>query len=567
MARHAKSREQGGRGWAGELCRTAAVMYYVASMLDLPKDAWTLVHAVRAQAQAFGDRPFLTFQDGVQLTFAELDRGSDRVASALAGFGVEPGQRVLALARNSAAFLLAMIGAQKRGAVFTPVNTELKGAFLDHQLRNAEPSVIVVDGELSPAFDTVDPSHLRASHLVVIGDSTMRALPDAVAVPFSGLLEARPDPDAIVVPRPQDVALMMYTSGTTGPAKGVLMPHGHCYLFGLGLVRAVGLSAEDRYYICMPLFHANALLMQMVGCLLAGAPAHIARRFSASTWLDEVRAAGATVTNALGVMPEFIFRQPATARDRDHRLRRIMALPIAPEWGAAFEERFGVRFVQGFGMTECNMVAYSDPADPVLPGCAGRVVAEWFEVRIVDPDTDEPRPADAVGEIAIRPRLPSCFSAGYFRMPERTVEAWRNLWFHTGDAGRLDGSGRLWFVDRIKDCIRRRGENISSYEIEQVLNGHPAVVESAVVGVRVAGAGGEEEVKACIVLNSAPLEPTALLDWCAQRMPRHAVPRFIEFVPALDKTATGKIRKADLRAAAITPATWDRESVGYVVPR
>jgi crotonobetaine/carnitine-CoA ligase len=359
----------------------------------------------------------------------------------------------------------------------------------------------------------------------------------------------------------------MYTSGTTGPAKGVLLPHGHCYLFGLGLARAVGLQPRDRYYICLPLFHANALLMQLVGCLLAGTPAHVARRFSASTWLDEVRAAGATVTNALGVMPEFVFRQPPTARDRDHRLRLVMAVPIAQEWGAAFEARFGARFFQGFGMTECNIVAYSDPDDPLLPGCAGPVLTEWFEVRIVDPDTDEPLPADTAGEIAIRPKLPACFMAGYHRMPERTLEAWRNLWFHTGDAGRLDARGRLWFVDRLKDCIRRRGENISSYEIEQVLNAHPAVAESAVVGVRVAGAGGEEEVKAFIVARQAAPDPVALLDWCVPRMPRHAVPRFLEFVPALEKTATGKVRKPELRQAGVTAATWDREAAGYVVPR
>jgi crotonobetaine/carnitine-CoA ligase len=536
-------------------------------MLDLPKDAWTLVHAVRAQARDLGERPFLTFADGPPLSFGELDRASDRVATALAGLGVRPGDRVLALARNSPAFVLALMGALKRGAIFTPINTELKGAFLEHQLRNADPAVVLVDDDLRPAFDTVDTAGLAVSHTVLVGEGAPAPLPGTAAVPFAALAGHGADGDALVTPRPQDVAMIMYTSGTTGPSKGVLMPHGHCYLFGLGLARALGLSAADRYYICMPLFHANALLMQLGGCLLAGTPARVARRFSASTWLDEVRAAEATVTNALGVMPEFIFRQPPTPGDRDHRLRRIMAVPIAEEWGAAFEARFGVRFLQGFGMTECNIVAYGDPADPVLPGCAGPVLAEWFEVSIVDPETDEPLPAGAVGEIAIRPRLASCFLAGYFRMPDRTVEAWRDLWFHTGDAGKLDGRGRLWFVDRIKDCIRRRGENISSYEIEQVLNTHPAVAESAVVGVRVAGAGGEEEVKACIVPAGPAPDPVALLDWCAARMPRHAVPRFVEFLAALDKTATGKIRKPELRRAGVTPATWDRESAGYVVPR
>ena len=363
--------------------------------------------------------------------------------------------------------------------------------------------------------------------------------------------------------------MIMYTSGTTGPSKGVLIPHGHSYLAGLGLAEATFLTAADRYFVCMPLFHANALLMQFVGCLIAGAEVVVAERFRATSWLEEVRAAEATITNGLGVIPEFIFRQPPTARDRDHRLRLMMAVPIAPEWGAAFEQRFGVPFMQGFGMTECNIVAYTRPGDALVPGCAGYPLAEWFDVAIADPATDALLPAGQTGEIVVRPKVPGCVMAGYFRMPEKTVEAWRNLWFHTGDAGRFDDAGRLHFVDRIKDCIRRRGENISSFEIEQVLNAHPAVAESAVVGIKVAGAGGEDEVKAYVVpAAGAAIDPVELLDWCAPRMPHFAVPRFVEVVTGeLAKTPTGKLQKTALREAGITAATWDRESIGYVVRR
>jgi crotonobetaine/carnitine-CoA ligase len=331
------------------------------------------------------------------------------------------------------------------------------------------------------------------------------------------------------------------------------------------------LTPDDHYFVCMPFFRANALLMQVFACLVAGATATVYRRFSASSWLDDVIASGATATNALGVMPEFIFRQPPTPRDHDHRVTRIMAVPVAAEWGAAFEERFGVRLVQGYGMTEVNMVAYSDPADPVLAGCAGRVLDDFFEVVIADPATDRPLPPDTVGEILVRPRRPFCFNVGYHAMAERTVEAWRNLWFHTGDAGRFDAEGRLFFVDRLNDRIRRRGENISSYEIEQVLNEHPAVAESAAVGIRVEGAGGEEEIKACLVLvpevDAAAFVPEELLDWCQARMPRYAVPRYLEVVAELDKTASGKVRKAALRRAGLGGDTWDRESVGYQLRR
>ena len=218
-------------------------------------------------------------------------------------------------------------------------------------------------------------------------------------------------------------------------------------------------------------------------------------------------------------------------------------------------------------MTECNIPAYGKLEDPVMAGCAGHIDNDFFEVKIVDADTDEEMPKGEVGEIVVRPTQPACFMQGYYNMPERTIEAWRNLWFHTGDAGRFDEEGRLFFIDRIKDCIRRRGENISAFEVEQVINNHPEVAESCVIGVRDADAGGEEEVKACVVSVGNGVEPTSILDWCVERMPRYAVPRYIEYVDALDKTPTGKLQKQVLRDAGITSDTWDREDVDYVVPR
>jgi crotonobetaine/carnitine-CoA ligase len=199
---------------------------------------------------------------------------------------------------------------------------------------------------------------------------------------------------------------------------------------------------------------------------------------------------------------------------------------------------------------------------------AGHLLDRWFEARVVDPETDEELPTGQTGELVIRPKEPACFMAGYFAMPEKTVEAWRNLWFHTGDACFFDDEGRMHFVDRIKDCIRRRGENISSFEVEQVLNRHPDIAEAVVIGVRVEGAGGEEEVKACLVaVEGAQIDPVALLDYCVERMPRYAVPRFVEIIPAVPKTATGKVQKQNFRSDGITADTWDRESVGYTIAR
>jgi crotonobetaine/carnitine-CoA ligase len=534
---------------------------------DWPVDRWTLVDLVRRQAECYGEREFLRFDDGSVTSFADLEQQSTRIAHALAARGLGRGDRLLGLLLNGPALLPLLLGANKLGAVFVSVNTELKGAFLEHQVRNSAPRIIVIDRELAAAFTGIDLSGVGSVILVGEGDHPLDGLGGVATIPFADLLKPRPTEGSLVEPSARDISTVIYTSGTTGPSKGVLMPHAHVVLMGYGLARRLQVTENDVYYVCMPMFHSNALFMQVVGSLMAGARAFVVRRFSPSRWLDDVRKSGATFTNGLGVMPEFIFRQPPTPNDRDHKLRAMMAVPIAAEWGRAFEERFGVPLVQGYGMTEINIVAYGVPGDPLEPGCAGAILDDFFEVRIVDAD-DRTITDGRVGEIVVRPKEPWCFMAGYQRMPEKTVEAWQNLWFHTGDAGRFDARGRLFFVDRIKDCIRRRGENISSFEIEQVIAAHPMVAESAVVAVKATDQGGEDEIKACVVLKAGqPLAPEALLDFCQERMPRFAIPRFLEFVEALPKTATGKLQKEALRRGGGGGEVWDREAAGYVVRR
>ncbi len=538
---------------------------------------WTLVHQVRDQAAALGERVFITFGDGSpDLTYAAFDRRSDAVAAALVAREVGKDDRVMLLVKNRAEFLIAMIGIMKCGALFVPINTELRGAFLQHQLRNCEPKLVICDAGLLNAFDGVDAAGTEPQNLIVIAGDLPAALPPALApakvedweaFEASGAGLSSPDFE----PTKDTIAGIMYTSGTTGPAKGVLLPHGHMYLFGVGSNGATGLTAADVYYVSMPIFHVNGLFIQVTAAHLAGARVHLVERFSPNRWLDECIECGATITNLLGVMPEFVFNTARSPRDQDHKLRLIMAVPISKQWGQDFEDRFGVRFLQGFGMTECGMPLWGDRNDPepIIGGCAGYVDESYYELCIANPETDDPLPQGEVGELLVRPKIPGCFSSSYYKMPERTVEAWRNLWFHTGDACRMDENGRFHYIDRIKDCIRRRGENISAFEVEQVLNAHPLIAESAVVGVKVEGAGGEEEVKAVIVPEPGQerVDHVALLDYCAERMPRFAVPRFIEFTGELDKTASGKLRKGDLRDAGVTAATWDRESVGYRVAR
>jgi carnitine-CoA ligase len=537
------------------------------SLLDLPLERWTLVELVRRQAEAYGEREFLRFDDGTTMSFAGLDRESTRLAGALAERGLGAGDRLLALLLNGPTFLPLLIAANKLGAVFVTVNTELKGAFLEHQVRNSAPRIIAVDRELARAFAGVELGGVETAVLVGGGDHPVDAIRGPRRIDFGALGDGGPAGFEPFQPRARDISTVIYTSGTTGPSKGVLLPHAHAYLMGYGLARRLAIREDDIYYVCMPMFHSNALFMQTIGTLIGGASAFVVRRFSPSRWLQDVRRSGATLTNGLGVMPEFIFRQPPTEGDRNHRLRAMMAVPIAAEWGEAFVERFGVPLVQGYGMTEINIVAYTAPDDRLTPGCCGAVLDDFFDLRIADPD-DRDVPQGGVGEIVVRPKQPWCFMAGYQRMPDKTVEAWQNLWFHTGDAGRFDETGRLFFVDRIKDCIRRRGENISSFEVEQVIGSHPSVAECAVVAVKATDQGGEDEVKACVVVKPGEsLAPEALLDYCQERMPRFALPRFVEYVASLPKTATGKLQKEGLRTNGVTPATWDREAAGYVVRR
>ena len=539
------------------------------------KTGWVLGAILAKQGAALRDRPFVQFQDNPPHTFGDMDARANRVANALAAMGVQCDERVLLMMPNSIAFLDAWFGINRLGAVMVPINTAYKGGFLEHVINNAAVNgrarVMIIGREFAAVLQA---SEDRLPHLetVVVKDAEgsetdLPTFSRLRAISFDTLLEAPAAPVNVSVAY-HDIGAIMYTSGTTGPSKGVLMPHAHLYLYGHAKIEAIHLTADDVYYCCMPLFHANALLMQVYSALIVGCRLVLARSFSASRWLDDVRRCGATVTNTLGVMTEFIYRQPARAEDRDHRLRVVVAVPIAPEWGEAFQQRFNTKLLEVYGMTEVNIPTYMPYDEGLRDNSCGKVLDEWFEMAIVDPDTDEELPPDTVGEMVVRPKEPWAFMAGYHAMPEKTVEAWRNFWFHTGDAGTRDAEGYFYFVDRMKDCIRRRGENISSYEIEQVLNDHPAIAESAAVAVKSSVAGGEDEVKACVLLRPGmQLQPEELLDYCQERMPYFAVPRYVEFISDMPKTPTEKLRKHVLREAGVTPATWDREAAGYVVKR
>ncbi|MBM7365823.1 AMP-binding protein [Gordonia hydrophobica] len=530
-------------------------------------DDWTLATVLRTHAANTPDAPCLLVPDeDLELTYAEALARADAVAGSFAAAGVSRGDRIAIMAQNSSRFVLSWWATALGGTVEVPINTNYEGDFLTHQFTVAQAQWAVIDDEYAERFAAVangDPANgVTAVQKFWVIDTGR--LDEAIATLTRAGLDAAPwdelpTGDALnaPAPAPSDLGAIFFTSGTTGPSKGVAMPNAQLYFFAQEVVCLTRLTAADRYLTTTPLFHGNATFMAVYPALVAGASAVIRRKFSASRWIDHVRDSGVTVTNFVGVMMDFAWKQPPREDDRDNRLRCIYAAPIATTIEADFKQRYGIEtFVNAFGLTETSAPILSPYNVEIPPGAAGLQARDWFDIRLVDPDTDREVPVGEVGELVVRPKVPFICSMGYYGMPDKTVEAWRNLWFHTGDALRRDENGWYYFVDRYKDALRRRGENISSYEVEQVVLGHPAVHECAVVGVPADVEAGEDEVLAAIVLTEH-VDPAALLEFCDGRIPAFARPRFIRTVDALPKTPSEKVRKSVLREQGVTPDTFD----------
>jgi carnitine-CoA ligase len=533
------------------------------------KDGWTISSVLSRQAAERPNAPALQWQTEEPFSYKGLCEHCLRLAGGLRGLGVQPSNRVLIMLPNSMEIVLAWLSTNLLGAVEVPINIHYKESWLVHEVNDCEAHLAIVHEQYLERFiQVVDQLEHLTDFVVVGGDegTAHQEMDKNWSMHAWGELENAGAIDKPVEIHYYDTAAIMYTSGTTGPSKGVVVPYGVGGVFAQGVVDTAELTSDDVNYVVHPLFHANAQFMQILPALLVGARISLWPGFSASRWLDQVRATGATITNTLGVMCNFIHSQPVREDDADNPLRAIMTLPAPSDIAEDFERRFGVKCLEGYGMTEIGVVTYRRLEEPLRLGSAGRAL-EWFDVRVVDPETDEPLPPGEVGEIVVRPKATGIMMKEYNNVPAKTVEAWRNLWFHTGDAGEMDEEGYLYFRDRVKDVIRRRGENISSFSIESVANTHPAVDESAAIAVPAEhGVGAEDEVKLCVVLkHGEDLDPAELHAYCAQRMPYFAVPRYIEYVAEIPKTANEKVRKNVLREQGITANTWDREAAGIQV--
>lgn len=532
------------------------------------KSLWNTKKMLEYRAETHADRPFLQFEHEKPLSYAEVNQTANRIAHGLAQLGVKKGDKVMIWLPNCLEYIYTWFGANKLGAVEVPINTAYKGFFLENIANNSRAKVMITDQEFLERIRMSEDNLKHLEKLIVWGRGGIK---EERLIPFKGLqvsffdsLYDNPSHNPEVEVNYNDIGAIMFTSGTTGPSKGVLMPQASLHIFGEEMVDLFQMTDKDIFYTCNPFFHANAQLMTIVPCLLAGAKVAAYEHFSAGNWIDQIRESGATLANFLGVMMDFVFRQPERPDDGNHNLRAICAVPCPPTIYEAFKQRFRVgRIMEVYGMTEISLVTMM-PFDDYRPGSCGKVVEDLFELRIANPETDEELLPNQMGELLVRPKIPWIMNVGYNEMPDKTAESFRNAWYHTGDGLKVDEDGYFYFLDRVKDALRRRGENISSFEVEKVINDHPDVAESAVVAVKSEYRGGEDEVKACVVLKpGAELSPGKLLDWCEDRMPYFAVPRYIEFIHTLPKTPTEKVRKGELRDYGVTPNTWDRVQAGY----
>ena len=520
-----------------------------------------LPQLVARRAAEHPERIFLEHVDGTTTDYGTLHARAMTWAAAYRRAGVKAGDRVVTMMGARFEFYYSWLGLSWLRGIDTPVNTDYVGEMLAHVLSNSGAAVVVLEARFLDRFVALAPGLATLPRLVVL-DSGSEALDvgpfTAVAIEQFLAGEAA-CPDELSGPQLWDAATVVYTSGTTGPSKGVIQPWNQLYHLAIEAFPAGTLGPDDSFYLPVVTYHMGAKAMPYLMALVDGVVV-IRDRFSASEFLNDIDRHGCTVTVMVAFIAQLMAAAVSTSDDSRTSLRYALMAPIIPDV-EAFSKRFGVKVCTAYGMTELAPVIGSNgwDVDNTNFASCGRL-RPGYEARIVD-QHDVEVPDGTVGELIVRSRDPWALNQGYLGAPEATVRAWRNGWFHTGDGFRRDVDGNYYFLDRLKDAIRRRGENISSFEVESIVMSHPEVVHAAAVAVP--SEYSEDEVKIVVVRGAdSQLTPPQLIDYLVPIMPRFMVPRYVEFVAALPTTPTDRIRKAVLRAAGVTATTWDREAGG-----
>ncbi|MDE1836273.1 MAG: AMP-binding protein [Euryarchaeota archaeon] len=531
-------------------------------MLEGSEDYHDLPSLLRGKARKNGEKVAIRFP-GHELSYADLLRQAERAAGGLAERGLRHGEKIAFLLYNAPEFLTTWYGANLLGAVMVPLNTALKGELLRYELEDCDARFLLVDRRLHEEFAKVAGS-VKLDRVIVFDPAGEYAELPAGTEAFPDLLTARGVPSEAVPPTPVEPASIMYTSGTTGPPKGVVIPHEKYLSTAKAISGRSDLNPSSVLFSELPLFHCNAQEMTMHTALLNDLTAAYAEWFKASNYWEVARELHATHVSLLIAMINILYKQPEKPSDREHGVRVALTAGTSKDIWPLFEQRFGLRVIELYGMTECGCTTIMNPPDHVRVGSVG-LPLDFVEAEVVD-ENDRPVPPRTKGELLVRPKRPFTMMLEYYKKPEKTVEAWRNLWFHTGDYVWKDEDGYFYFVERKKDVIRRRGENIAPYDVEKALNTHPAVFESVVVGVP--SPLGEEDVKAYVLLKpGANVDPAELFRHTAAALPFFMVPQFIEFVDEIPKTANQKAQRYLLRSHPHGPRNYDRDKLGVQVAR
>jgi crotonobetaine/carnitine-CoA ligase len=527
------------------------------------KTPYVLGELIEDRAKRNSDRIFLRFKDQ-SYTYDEMNRYANRCAHALLQQGVEKGDKISIMLPNCPEYIFIWWGSAKMGAVEVPINTSYKGEFLRHLVDQSDSKVLFLHHEYLDRLKLIENDVKKLKTVVVLGGLTKEEAGGS-AIPLMSWEEFfhAPDTPVDVKVYPHDPQNIIYTSGTTGLSKGALGPHKFWIVVAEQLLPLREGGRDDIFYTFLPLYHMNGQCLTTITALLAEGQMVLSDKFSASRFWDEIKKCKATQFNYLGAVIPILEKQPEKPDDIDNTVKIAFGAGCPQAVMDRFEKRFGCTCMEGFGMTEIGIPVHTTLYDR-RPGSCGKPLP-IYEIKLVD-DGDDEVPPGVPGEIIFRPKEPFTMMLGYYNMPEKTLETYRNLWFHTGDLAKRDEDGYLYFEDRKKDSLRRRGENISSFEVERAINMHPKVLESAAVAVK--AEMPEDEVKICVVLKPGEtLAPEELIAFAAERMPYFAVPRFVEFMESLPKTPTERVQKYILKQAGITPNTWDREKAGVEVKR
>jgi carnitine-CoA ligase len=520
------------------------------------RERQTVTEVLERRASDGTDRTWIVTPEG-HFGITDMRDRSRKLAAGLMQIGVMKGQTVLLMLSDSIDMVTAWLGLARIGAIEVPVNAHLKGGVLEHVLLDSGSTTLITSRCFLDSIRPLLPALPRLTTVILVDTTTadnLAALTGRRVLRLADLM-VESCHELPHLPRPSDLVAVMYTSGTTGRSKGVMITHTHAYEYAHSVIELLEMQSSDIYYNPLPLFHIAGQWAAVYASLIAGATVVLPTAFSLSRFWDDVRKANATCTFLLGAMANWLNRQQASATDADNPMQRMLIVPLLPEV-EEFKARFSVKVSTTWGSTEINVPTRSGFTLANNRTC-GRVVEDRYDVRIVDAD-DREVPSGVPGEAIVRTHEPWLLMAGYWNNPAATAEAWRNQWVHSGDILMRDEAGNLYFVDRLKDSIRRRGENISSMEVEAEILAHEAVLECAVIPV--ASEHSEEEVMAVVTLKPGfRLDPEDLVAFLEPRMARFMLPRYIDFVTGLSKTPTGKIQKYVLRQQGVTPTSWDRE--------